>query len=68
MAKPELPAAREPVQTSAQPVPMSAEERALFYKQRRSRSVALALALGGVVIIFYIVSLIQGPGILERSL
>ncbi|MBV6656526.1 MAG: CoxF protein [Devosiaceae bacterium] len=47
---------------------MSATERAEFYKQRRSRSVALALALAAVVILFYVVSLIQGPGILQRPM
>ncbi|MBO6675400.1 MAG: CoxF protein [Rhizobiales bacterium] len=45
---------------------MSAEDRDFYSKQRRSRSIALALALGAVVVVFYVVSLIQGPGILSR--
>ncbi|MEM6381460.1 MAG: CoxF protein [Pseudomonadota bacterium] len=47
---------------------MGTEERAHFYKQRRGRSIALALALAGVVVLFYVVSLIQGPAILQRPM
>lgn len=57
-----------PVQQSTQDVPMNKEEREQFYKQRRSRSVGLAVALGAVVILFYAISLIQGPGILHRAM
>lgn len=57
-----------PVQTNTSDVPMSDEERAHFYKQRRSRSIALALALGAAVVLFYVVSLIQGPGIFQRPI
>ena len=57
-----------PVPTSTEDVPMKAEERAFYEKQRRSRSIALALGLGAVVVLFYCVSLIQGPGILQRPL
>lgn len=57
-----------PVQTSTRDVPMSEEERAHFYKQRRSRSIALALALGAAVVLFYVISLIQGPGMFQRPI
>lgn len=57
-----------PVQTNTKDVPMSDEERAHFYKQRRSRSVALAVALGAAVVLFYVVSLVQGPGIFQRPI
>jgi hypothetical protein len=36
-------------------------------KARRSRSIALALALGALVIIFYVTTLVKfGPSILDR--
>lgn len=57
-----------PVQTNTQEVSMSDEERALFYKQRRSRSIALALALAAAVVLFYVISLIQGPGMFQRPI
>jgi hypothetical protein len=37
-------------------------------KARRSRSIAIALALGALVILFYIVTLVKGPGVLIRPL
>lgn len=37
-------------------------------KARRSRSVAIGLALGALVILFYIVALTKGPGILNRPI
>jgi hypothetical protein len=37
-------------------------------KSRRARSIALALVLGALVILFYIVTLIKGPGVLNRPL
>ena len=61
-------AVRKPMRQSTQPVEMNREERDLFYKQRRSRSIALALGLAAVVVIFYVVSLVQGPGILQRPM
>jgi hypothetical protein len=57
-----------PVQTSTTNVPMNDEERAHFYKQRRSRSIALALALAAAVVLFYVISLIQGPGMFQRPI
>ena len=37
-------------------------------KARRSRSIAIALALAALVILFYIVTLVKGPGVLVRPL
>ncbi len=33
-------------------------------KARRSRSMAIGLALGALVILFYVVALIKGPGLI----
>ena len=35
-------------------------------RARRSRSIAIALALAALVIIFYVMTLVKGPGVLER--
>ena len=35
---------------------------------RRARSIAIALALGALVILFYVVTLVKGPGVLNRPL
>ena len=37
-------------------------------RNRRARSIVLALVLGVLVILFYIVTLIKGPGVLNRPL
>jgi hypothetical protein len=37
-------------------------------RARRSRSLAIAVSLGLLVILFYIVTLVKGPGVLERPL
>ncbi len=37
-------------------------------RARRARSVAIAVALGVLVILFYIVTLVKGPGVLVRPL
>lgn len=37
-------------------------------KARRARSIAIALALAALVILFYIVTLVKGPGVLVRPL
>ena len=37
-------------------------------RSRRNRSIATALALGVLVILFYIVTLVKGPGVLHRPL
>jgi hypothetical protein len=37
-------------------------------RSRRSRSIALALVLGALVLLFYIVTLVKGPGMLNRPM
>ncbi|HET7850636.1 MAG TPA: CoxF protein [Pseudolabrys sp.] len=37
-------------------------------RARRSRSIAIALALGALVILFYIVTLVKGPMVLVRPM
>jgi len=37
-------------------------------RARRARSIAIAVALGVMVILFYIVTLVKGPGVLHRPL
>jgi hypothetical protein len=37
-------------------------------RARRSRSIAIAVSLGVLVILFYIVTLVKGPGVLVRPL
>jgi predicted nucleic acid-binding Zn ribbon protein len=37
-------------------------------RSRRTRSIAIALALGALVILFYVVTLVKGPGVLNRPL
>lgn len=38
-------------------------------KRRRARSIAIALALAGLVVLFYVVTIVKlGPGVLERPL
>jgi hypothetical protein len=37
-------------------------------RARRSRSIALGVCLAVVVILFYIVTLVKGPGVLVRPL
>jgi len=37
-------------------------------RKRRARSIAIALALGALAILFYIVTLVKGPGVLNRPL
>jgi hypothetical protein len=37
-------------------------------RARRARSIAIALSLGVLVILFYIVTLVKGPGVLVRPL
>ena len=35
-------------------------------RKRRARSIAIALALAALVILFYIVTLVKGPGVLNQ--
>jgi hypothetical protein len=37
-------------------------------RSRRSRSVAIALVLGALVILFYVITLVKGPAVLNRPL
>jgi hypothetical protein len=37
-------------------------------RAQRSRSIAIALCLGALVVLFYIVTLVKGPGVLVRPL
>ncbi len=37
-------------------------------RARRSRSIAIAVALGVLVVLFYIVTLVKGPAVLIRPL
>jgi hypothetical protein len=37
-------------------------------RRRRSRSIAIAVVLGALVILFYIVTLVKGPAVLVRPL
>jgi hypothetical protein len=37
-------------------------------RARRARSIAIAISLGVLVLLFYIVTLVKGPGVLERPL
>jgi high-affinity K+ transport system ATPase subunit B len=38
-------------------------------RRRRARSIAIAVALGGLVVLFYLVTIVKlGPGVMERPL
>ena len=37
-------------------------------RRRRARSIAIAVSLGLLVVLFYIVTLVKGPGVLNRPL
>ena len=37
-------------------------------RSRRNRSIALALVLGALVVLFYVVTLVKGPAVLNRPL
>ena len=37
-------------------------------RARRARSIAIAVSLGVLVVLFYIVTLVKGPGVLIRPL
>jgi hypothetical protein len=37
-------------------------------KARRARSIAIAVSLGILVVLFYLVTLAKGPGVLNRPL
>lgn len=37
-------------------------------KARRMRSIAIAVCLGLLVVLFYIITLVKGPGVLNRPI
>jgi hypothetical protein len=37
-------------------------------RRQRARSIAIALALAALVLLFYFVTLVKGPGVLNRPL
>ncbi len=37
-------------------------------RRRRVRSIALALVLGGLAVLFYVVTFVKGPGVLDKPL
>ncbi len=37
-------------------------------RRRRARSIAIALSLAALAILFYAVTLVKGPGVLQRPL
>ncbi len=37
-------------------------------RRRRARSVAIAVSLGVLVVLFYLVTLVKGPGMMQRPL
>ena len=44
-------------------------DAALRYRRRRARSIAIAILLGVLVVIFYLVTIAKlGPGVMERPL
>jgi hypothetical protein len=53
-----------PMQTPEPGIKLTPEQQ----RARRSRSIAIGVALGLLVILFYIVTLVKGPGVLERPL
>jgi hypothetical protein len=47
-----------------EPVELTEEQK----RSRRSRSIAIALILGALVVLFYVVTLVKGPAVLNRPL
>jgi len=37
-------------------------------RRRRNRSIALALVLAALVVLFYAITLVKGPGVLQRPI
>jgi len=45
------------------------EQDALFLARRRRRSIALGLVLAGIVVIFYVLTIVKlGPHVFDRAL
>jgi hypothetical protein len=47
-----------------EPVELTEEQK----RSRRSRSIAIAVVLGVLVVLFYIITLVKGPAVLNRPL
>jgi hypothetical protein len=47
-----------------EPVELTEEQK----RSRRSRSIAIAVILGVLVVLFYIITLVKGPAVLNRPL
>ena len=47
-----------------EPVELTEEQK----RSRRSRSIAIAVVLGLLVVLFYIITLVKGPAVLNRPL
>jgi type IV secretory pathway component VirB8 len=56
--------ADEPKKIEPEKIVLTEEQK----RRRRARSIAIALMLGALVILFYIVTLVKGPGVLNRPL
>ncbi|HZO47616.1 MAG TPA: hypothetical protein VFB68_17090 [Xanthobacteraceae bacterium] len=52
------------MENKPEPVELTDEQK----RSRRSRSVALAVVLAVLVVLFYVVTLVKGPAILNRPL
>ena len=37
-------------------------------RSRRARSIAIAVVLGVLIVLFYVVTLVKGPGVMNRPL
>ena len=37
-------------------------------RRRRRRSIALAVLLAGLVVLFYVMALVHGPGVIDRPI
>jgi hypothetical protein len=60
----QLESAGDDMDEERQKIVLSEEQR----RSRRARSIAIALALGALVILFYVVTLVKGPAVLNRPL
>jgi hypothetical protein len=47
-----------------EPVELTEEQ----IRSRRSRSIAIAVVLGVLVVLFYVITLVKGPAVLNRPL
>ena len=64
MAKKRKPAGRTVRKKQPDGIVLTREQQ----KARRARSIAIALSLGALVVLFYVVTLVKGPGVLQRPL